>query len=58
MVRIWVIGDWISLDKFMEMLIKTNDKAASNIAAGNMKDALYLLEKMERILEVGSNLSF
>jgi hypothetical protein len=38
----------------MDMLIKTNDKAAGNIATGNMKDALFLLEKMERILEVGT----
>lgn len=40
------------IDKFMEMLIKTNDKACINISNGNVKEALSLLERMERILEV------
>jgi hypothetical protein len=36
----------------MDMLIKTNDKAAINISGGNVKEAIILLERMERILEV------
>jgi len=40
----------------MEMLIKTNDKACSNISNGNVKEALSLLERMERILEYAATL--
>lgn len=39
------------------MLVKTNDKACSNISNGNVKEALSLLERMERILEVSHNIT-
>jgi len=38
-------------DKFTEMLIKTNDRAVQDIQAGNLKESLAVLERMERILE-------
>jgi len=34
------------------MLIRTNDKAVQDIQAGNLKESLAVLERMERILEV------
>lgn len=40
------------LARFMEMLIKTNDKAVQDIQSGNLKESLALLERMEKILEV------
>ena len=42
----------ICVERFMEMLIKTNDKAVNGIHSGDLKESLVLLEKMERILEV------
>jgi hypothetical protein len=38
----------------MDMLVKTNDKAALSVSTGNVKEALVLLERMERILEVAT----
>lgn len=40
------------IEKFTEMLVKTNDKAVNDIQAGNLKEALKILEKMEQTLEV------
>jgi len=34
------------------MLTKTNDKAVQEIQAGNLKESLVMLERMEKILEV------
>lgn len=34
------------------MLIQTNDKAVQDIQAGNLKESLGILERMEKILEV------
>ena len=42
------------LEKFLQLLIETNDKAASNINKGNCKESLQILEKMEKLLEVFS----
>lgn len=39
------------------MLIKINDKAVHDIQAGNLKEALNMLERMEKILEVFNFLS-
>ena len=44
------------IEKFMDMLIKTNDKAVNDIQAGNLKEALHILERMEKILEVANHL--
>ena len=40
------------LEKFLQLLTETNDKAASNINKGNCKESLQILEKMEKLLEV------
>ena len=40
------------LEKFLQLLMETNDKAASNINKGNCKESLQILEKMEKLLEV------
>ena len=40
----------------MDMLIKTNDKAVNDIQAGNLKEALHILERMEKILEVANQI--
>jgi hypothetical protein len=38
-------------EKFVQLLIETNDKAASGINKGNCKESLQILEKMEKLLE-------
>ena len=46
------------IDKFVEMLMKTNDQAVQFISAGSIKEALIMLERMEKILEVISGLFY
>lgn len=40
------------VDKFLNLLVQTNDRAIAGMNKDNAKDALQILEKIERLLEV------